>query len=165
MQTAYKEIMERIQARIPGVRWIDLDRGQIDDPENHYTIDFPAILISFGDIPWGSIMEKVNHGECEITLRIAYKPYNDSSNHTPETIRDQALTELGIRQSLNATLQGFAGSNFNELQHVGTSQEPREDGMLVFAETYKTLLVDNSAAKNWQQVEGVELSVGLDNEE
>lgn len=159
MQTAYKDLLEQLQAKIPGLRWIDLDRGQIDDPEGNYTLDFPAVLISFGEIPWNSIGEKVNHGSAHITFRLAFKSYNDSNNLTPESIRETALQELGIRQDLNAALQGFSGSNFNELQHTGTMQEPREDGMLVFSETYSTMLVDNSAIKTWQEKEDIAVSI------
>lgn len=159
MQTAYKEILEQLSTELPELKWIDLDRGQIDQPNDHYTVAFPAVFISFNDIPWDGIGQKLYAGNCTISFRLAFQSYNDSNNNTPESVREAALLELGIRQKLNAVLEGLTGSNFNELKHANTNQEPRDDGLLVFNESYSCLLMDGSAVSDKKKVDDVGVNV------
>lgn len=140
MEVTYKELLTRLKTEVPALRWIDLDRGQLEDPEGNYTFDSPAVFISFGTIGWGSIGERVEHGQAELSFRIAFKSYHDTNNHTPESVVGLAMTDLAIRKNVCAALHGFEGTNFNALQHTGTVQEPRDDGLLVFTETYQTMM-------------------------
>jgi hypothetical protein len=161
MKTVYKALLERIRIKVPQIRWIDLDRGQLTFPKENYTIDFPAVLISFGQTDWGSIGEGVRQGDCPVTIRIAFPLYYDTNNHTADYIRDQGLDQMSIVDDVDQALDGFSAENFNQLQLLHSYQEEGQEGFLVFNYTYMILVSKVPESDKIQKTVGASVSAEL----
>ena len=44
IDTLYKEIRNQLKAAVSALKWVDLEAGQIDNPESSYLIPYPAVL-------------------------------------------------------------------------------------------------------------------------
>ena len=161
METAYKNILEHLQAKITDLRWIDLDIGQLDDPDNHYQLDYPCVLINFRTPTWRSIGGGVQMGNTMITLRIAMRVYQDMNNHTPADIRNAGINHLTLTKVIHKHLQGWDTEIFSALNRISSEQEQRDDGLLVVNAVYTTELMDNSASPEWTE-KTVSLSINKD---
>lgn len=145
MENTYKELLERFAANVPELKWIDLEYGQLDNPEGNYTPDYPAAFVRFSMPGAQTIGENVQHMDAEVHLRVAFRTWGDMNNKTPETVRNNALTTLAILKKVHAALQGYIGDNFSAMDRISVEQEQRDDGVLVFEMTYGSMIIDNSA--------------------
>ncbi len=145
MEDTYKELLERFAAKVPELKWTDLDYGQLDNPEEHYMPDYPAAFVRFSMPGASTIGENVQHMDSEIHVRVAFRTWADMNNKTPEVVRNNALTTLTILKKIHAALQGYIGENFNALDRLSVEQEARDDGKLVFEMVYGSMIIDNSA--------------------
>lgn len=161
METAYNSIQQRLMAQVPELKMIDLDSGQIDDPENNYPLLSPSVFMRITVPQWESIGEGLQEGKAEINLRVVTQVWESTGSIAPENVRQKGLQHLGLPNKIQAALQGFIGENFNALERISTVQDDRMDGLLVFNITYNTLLRDTSGMKQYNQAEDVSLTVTL----
>ncbi len=140
-------ILDRIEAKVPAIIWIDKDWGQLEIPAESYPLQFPCALVSFPDIPWNQLKGGYYDGVVTVNVRVAIDMYNDTYTVGNVTAPDRAtaLSRMNIVDDLNAGLSGFEDTWFQKLVHIESKEEKRADGLLVFNEIYETRLTDNSA--------------------
>jgi hypothetical protein len=160
MDILYQDLLTRLAAQVPDLRWIDYDQGQIDYPAEHYPIDFPAVLIDFENTEWEDIGQQIQGGDVTITFRVVFRLYEDLNNHTPAASRQEGLNKLQLLNTLHKALQGFAGVHYNALSRVRQFTEKRDDGLKVVAMQYGTYLTDQHAMTTYteQKVDNLEVT-------
>jgi len=151
IDTIYKDLLGQLDSRVPDLRWIDYDQGQIDYPAEHYPIDFPAVLIDFENTDWEDLGRQIQGGDITIGFRVAFRLYEDLNNHTPADSRNAGLQKLQLLTTIHKALQGFAGANYNRLSRIRTFTEKRNDGLKVIVMQYATYLTDESALTTVEQ--------------
>jgi len=150
----FADICDQLLAKVPELRWIDYDWGQLDHPELSEALQFDCVLVSFPDIAWDSLTRGAQDGVVNVLIKIGVDMYNDShiANGVTAPDRAAAITKLGLVNKIQTALHGFEGDYFNKLQRVKSREEKRNDGLKVFQEYFVTRMNDNSGAINYEQV-------------
>lgn len=166
MDILYNDILTQIGAQAPDVEWTGWDNGEIDLVEKHYPIPFPNILIDFPDYRPETVGQNVQHGNLRISLRIAFRIYDDMNSIAPEASRSAGFTILKQLNTIYKALQGWAGSggHYNELERVAQYKEKRDDELTVYIMEFETGFRDSHASPNYVEKEGVDLVVDNTNE-
>lgn len=158
MKTIYNAILQRLAAKVPEIRFIELNTGQLEDPAGNYVIPFPCVLIQFSDIVWAGIGAGIVTGDATITVRVAFQIWEDINSLTPEDIYYDGIERLEIVNRVFASLQNLTGDNFNELQVTGTNDETRPN-IVIFTETYTTHVRRNQAREKRETITSPALNI------
>jgi len=152
----YESIRAKIKQDLPGVKWIDLDSGQLDNPEQNYPFPFPAVFVDFPNIDWVDAGERMQNGAVQVNVRIAFRIYNQTHSNTQDNAYDtfgKAMDALAMVTTIHSKMQGFSdGLTFNRLTRVSTSTEKRSDGLKVLNMIYACSARDKSAMKQYDIV-------------
>lgn len=142
------DICDRLDSRVPELRWVDKDWNQLDLPDQSYPIQFDAALISFPEIPWDTHPRGYQDGVVSILVKVAMDMYNDTHIADGVVAPDRALAveKMQLVNNVHKALHGFEGDYFSKLVRTRSVEERRQDGLLVFNEYYETRLHDTSAA-------------------
>ena len=159
MEIAYQNILDKLTTEVPELRFIDLDGGQLEAPEDHYQPDLPAAFIRFSMPRIQTVGPKFQQIHAEVYVRVAFQVYEDMNNLTPESLRTSALDKLKITKKVHKALQGYIGDNFNAMDRFNQEQEDRQDGLIVFRIGYRTYMKDDSAMDDTTTKEGVSVTI------
>jgi len=145
----FKEIRDLLNSKVPELKWIDMDWGQLDLPDQSYPLLFDCALIGFPDIDWKTGSRKLQDGDVQILVKIGVDVFNDTyvaGNISAPDVQ-YALSKMQLVDRIFAVLQGFEGTFFNKLDRIKSSEDKRQDGLKVFQELYMTRMRDTSAIK------------------
>lgn len=137
MKELYKALITPIANT--GAKWIDFDSGQLDTSEMRKALKYPCALLRFGFVP-NDISEDSQQRETgTITIRLAFDATRSrTSSDVAETVLDRSLAWTTQADALYSALQGFAPSDFEEMECTSRVQEPRSDGLVVWKMTFTT---------------------------
>lgn len=136
MKTTYQNILNRLIAEVPELKWIDLDKGQMrfDRPP----IVFPAALISI-QIPRSENLNDTRqlvNAQVSIKLCFDFTGYTDAS--TPEAQRLNSLSYFDLVDKVFSKLQGWGTAEINPLERINQYDEQRPDAYKVSVITFST---------------------------
>lgn len=144
MKELFKYLRTQLMA-IPGIAWVDADKGQTASYETRPPIAFPAALIKI-DFPR---IENMGAGKQKYTARIIIKLVWDYSGITDSTADDELLAQsLSYFDLVEATKQKLKGAIdltvFNKpLELVSMQEENRRDELKVMNFVFETVLFEN----------------------
>jgi hypothetical protein len=70
----YTHIAETISEEIEAIQWIDLDRGQLSQPEHFESLILPCVLINLSDgIGWQGLTGGHQFSEADLSLKIVVR--------------------------------------------------------------------------------------------
>jgi len=149
MDRLFQQIQLHLTTNVPELKWIDLDQGQLEIPEEQYPVQFPACLIEFPNVPsWQSLSHGLQIGDATITFRIAFDIYNDTHKDAPDI--DAALSKLQLINKIHKHLHYFEGDHFNKLERIASFQEKRQDALTVIIMQYNTNIRDAHAVPQYE---------------
>jgi hypothetical protein len=136
--------------------WIDWDWGQLEVAGQVEPVQFDAALISFPDVEWFQETRGAQNGNVVVQVRIGIDVYEDlkiaDGATAPNVARNYAIQKLDLPKRVFKNLHGYSTEWFTPLQRIRSGEERRDDGLKVFVETYLTNVVDNAAAREYEQV-------------
>lgn len=147
-----KELFLLVAARlktVTGIKWIDLDKGQIDNFEVKPAINFPGALIKIEYIECRDMGSGIQQCRVRVTIRLVW----DFSGHTDSTMSPELLAKnIEYFDFVQLTYLAFQGhhdvavirSPFTRTRQV---EESRKDGLKVIALQLETVVLDKTAAK------------------
>lgn len=136
MKTIYQDVLKRLEAQIPSLRWIDLDKGQMR--HERPPIVFPAALIKL-QIPRADNLnqnKQLVDGQISIKLCFDFTGYTDAN--TPEEHRLNSLAYFDVVDLVYSKLQGWGTSEMNTLARINQYEEERPDAYKVTVITFST---------------------------
>lgn len=140
--TIVLSLIEVTKSRLPGVAWIDLNRGQLNTPEAHYPFPKPAILIHLGEREWevtGKGVQRVEGAEVKITLvQDNYSQTFDGASNQEEAM--QAV--LDFPEQVYLALQDVSGEGFSSLNRVSEGETLFDNVIIVDEITFHTTIID-----------------------
>lgn len=154
------DLMDYLPTKVPAIRWIDQDFGQLENFDMRPALLFPCVLIDFGTTTYTPNMRKSQIGNLTITFRLAFAPFTASHSLAPTLVREQALEYYGIEQDLYTALQGYATAYSSTLTRLSASTELRSnDTLRVRSIQYSTIFQDFTATP---PTVAMGVNVGLD---
>lgn len=147
----YLSLKDRILDRVPEIKWIDLDLGQLEHYDTRPPVAFPCVLIDFPDASYKAMGGQVQWGDPVVQLRLGFDSFTSANSAAPTLAQEQALTHFELEQALFAALQGWtpiynAGGIAEPLVRSRAATEQREDPFRVRVIHYTTAFQDDGAA-------------------
>lgn len=143
MKIIYSKLLELL-SEIPTLKWIDLDKGQLDLTDRP-PVAFPCALIEI-DLPrCEDLGAKKQHCNASFTIRLGFNVLGETSAVTPGARRDAALNYFDLVDEVYAKLQGYGNTQLSPFSRKRISNERRADGLKVIVMTFETEFNDFSA--------------------
>lgn len=140
MKDLFKAISDAITTKVPAVRWVDFDLGQLDTGEAP-PVSFPCVLVGFGNGDYSNLSSLVQMGEVQVVIRVAFKTFERTHSAATEVFRDVGLAHLDILRDVHFALQGLSGPAFSSLSRLSMAQEARAD-LRVYRYNYITVYTE-----------------------
>ncbi len=143
-------LQERIASAVPEIRHIDQDLGQLEFSTLRPKLAFPCVLIDFSDFDFDDDGNNGQKGEGDIGFRLAFAPYSNTSQSTPDTYKYKALAYYELEWKLHKALHGWSpdeydyGEEFGRLNRKKAGTEGLEDDLRVRTMRYGMSFEDQS---------------------
>jgi len=136
MKTIYLSIVNQLKTKVPALRWIDADMGQLDFYELRPSVAYPCALIDI-DLPeCVDNSELVQMCDVAITIRLAFEPAGQANGAAPEAVQTKALAMWDTVSAVFSALQGFDTTEFGGLSRQSQTNEKREDNIKVVKQVW-----------------------------
>ncbi len=142
MFNIYKEIANHLREKVPALKTIDADKGQLANPEKAFPIDYPAVLIDLDSVDWSDLGKMVQKGKSKIAVTVAVLPTKHSHQTSPTL--DDFVIEMDVINEVYAALNGFMG-----LARGKTYRQKRWDTIQAYTHLFNNTLTDRSAKKTY----------------
>jgi hypothetical protein len=137
----FLDISDRLEVKVPELRWIDWDSGELDLITERPQLAFPACMI---DIVYPKCEDETNRDQlvtANVILRVAFQPQGATSNNSP--VREAAMAAFDVLDKIHDALQGWHNEgSFSTLSRASASRERRRDGIKVYRMQYQTTFID-----------------------
>ena len=144
MKNIYEAIAAQLKANVPELKWIDLEKGQMNFARP--PILFPAALIQIQLPKTENLNAKKQMCNALITVRLCFD-YNGNTDitSTPDEARAESLAYFDIKQKVYINLQAFSTSEMNGLERVNEFDDLRPDNYKVSGISFATHYRDDTA--------------------
>lgn len=147
MANLYLKLLNRLKTKVPDLRYIDQDLGQLENYGLKPPVSWPCCLIDIEEFQFSDTAgANVQEAQGIISLRIGLVKYTDSNNLVPDNIRPNALKYYEIEQQVYEALQGWEDDGFSRLLRRGAGTERREDDIRVRVLKFAVSWQDDSAS-------------------
>lgn len=160
MKNLFKAISTAITTKVPAVRWVDFDLGQLDTGEAP-PVSFPCVLIGFGNAGYSNLAQLVQLGEIQVSIRVAFKTFERTHSAATESFRDVGLAHLDTLQAIHFALQGLSGAAFSSMSRESMAQENRAD-LRVYRYVYSTVYTEGPDSPYEPVPEGTTIDLCVD---
>lgn len=156
---AYQQIADLITEKVPEIKHVDLYHGQeqlIDDDGNWIPFQCPAVFLEFTFTP-EDIGERRQLLNTDVTVRLAYETLSDSNMGSMG--QDRALKFIALMRKINEALHGAEGDDFGPMSRTGQTKHEAPPYMIMWSQTYATVILDYSATQRYEELEDVPLEI------
>lgn len=144
---ALLRLQNRIEEKVPEIKWMDQDFGQMELPMDRPPVSFPCLLVDFGSTQYDQQHQDIQAGTVAIQFRLCFAPFSNSNFATPAVYRQQAIDYYDIEMKLYRALQGYDCEDIMQpLTRISAASEEREDTYRVRVITFTTWFEDRSFA-------------------
>lgn len=143
MKTIYTAVMERLQTEIAALKWIDLDTGQLSQPQP--PVAYPCALVGIKLPKCKSMTDTLQDCEARISIRLAFDTQMRTSAATPEANREASLAVYDTIADVYAALQGWGTDQFNTLDRTSQGDEPTKNGLFIYKIEFSATFEDATA--------------------
>lgn len=164
MKNIYNLLADRLQTKVPELKWIDFDNGQLDFFEYRANVDFPAVLINLR-YPVTNTIGTDGVQEClvEVELRAVFNLYDETNIAAPLEVRERALAIYDTLDLIQQALQNWRNDGTcGVFERKSLTPEKRNDGTKVFSIVYNTTYFDPLAVR--ADTEDVDVEMTLSQE-
>ena len=115
----YLAIVERLTAKVPALKYIEQDFGQLQGYSNRPAVAFPCALVDFSKFNFDEIGNYHQIADGIVSINLGFALYSASSNITPLEFRKEPLMHYEIEWCIHKALHGWSpGDEFGKLTRV-----------------------------------------------
>jgi hypothetical protein len=144
MKTIYTAVMARLKDKVPALRWIDLDTGQLEAGDRP-PVAFPCALISISIASARDVTDTIQECSARVRVRMAFDQPAKTDSATPAAVLQQSLNPYDVIADVYAALQGFYTANFDSLSRARQDRETSRNGLFVYSLEFITTFTDETA--------------------
>ncbi len=145
MKEMLTEVQKRLVAKVPELKYVDEDWGQLDYYSTMPPVKWPCALI---DLPQGSFSNTgslVQLGLLQVKIRVADMKLSNSSGAAPQTQKDKSFAFFDLLQKVHLALHGWSGGEaYSHLMRTAFAKGKRSDGVRLYEITYTCEWKDSS---------------------
>jgi hypothetical protein len=152
----YPQLADRLAAELPGLGWVDMDFGQVENEVEEYPLPYHlgCVFIDFEEVAWEELGRGAQRGDGTIRVTLAREVTENSYQYSSQ--RAAALGHLEQLGQLHRALSHFAGPGFGALVRTYSRREQGRPGLWVYSQGYRTRLSDEAAAERARTVENID---------
>lgn len=148
MKTIYTAIIARLSEKVPALKWIDKEKGQLKKTGDGQrpSVAYPCALIGISLTSCKDISDTIQDCKASVTVRLAFDPFlmNRTSAQADEEVREQHLEPYDLIADVYAALQGFSTDNFDSLSRTSQGEEIN-DSLFIYKQSFSTQFEDVTA--------------------
>jgi len=144
MKTIYNAIIPRLQEKVPALKWIDLDTGQLDTAERP-AVMLPCALIGIAVTRARSITDTLQDCTATVSITLAFDTLERTSANAPETARNASLLVYDTIADVYAALQGYGTANFDSLNRTRQQKENNRHNLFKYRMDFSVQFEDATA--------------------
>jgi hypothetical protein len=158
----YESVMARIKEKVPAIKYIDQDMGQLENYGLRPAVGFPCLLIDTDEFEFSEQGNDSRQlGDGFIIIRMGVPAWSSSSGFTPAAIREKALQYYEIENEIFKALHRWSPDGFNRLLRRKVRTEKRDDEIRVRIIAFQVLYTDESAVKNKTLAPKPDANIGI----
>jgi hypothetical protein len=151
----FKAIIDRLKAELntpevlaifPALTHFDRFRNQFAKEDQENLIPKPAILVELVPHTWKDQSQGVQEAQLDIKLHIGQASYATFQDGL--TNEEQALLTFDYLELVHQALHNYSHECFTNLTRVAEGEDTNHDHIVVDTLTYRTTILDTSAATN-----------------
>lgn len=144
MKTIYTAITARLKEKVPAMRWIDFDKGQLEATERP-PVAFPCALLTISVTGTKNITDHIQDCAGQLRVRLAFDQQMKTDSATPEEHIRKALEPYDVIADVYAALQGFGTQHFDSLSRTRQGKENSRHGLFIYAIDFAINFEDETA--------------------
>ncbi len=142
-----KTVMKRIREKVPELRWVDADEGQLDFQDSRPPVAFPCCLVELS-YPGAENMSAAHPGmqrvQVSLELKIGFNDCASFNVNKPLQVQETAFARLDMVEALHRAVQGFKMENCaKSFRRARCRPQKRPDGLKVYEVVYTADFIDN----------------------
>ena len=145
MKVIYSAVMARIKEKVPAIKWIDWDTGQLEANTERPSVRFPCALITISIPQAKDITETIQDCTTHVVVRLAFDPMERTNSEAAPEVREEKMLPYDVISYVYAALQGFETPQFHGLSRTSQAKENNRNGLFIYRITFKTDFEDDTA--------------------
>lgn len=127
MKTIYTAVIARLTEKVPALKWVDMDKGQLKETGDGQkpSVAYPCALISIAIPKSKDITDTIQDCTGTIGVLLAFDPFtmNRTAAQVEEAVREQHLEPYEVIADTYVALQGWGTDNFNPLSRTSQGED------------------------------------------
>ncbi len=146
MDKIYLAVERRLKEKVPELRWIDLESGQLEPYDKQPPpVSLTCALVDMRFVRCADQSRTNQQVEVRIIVRVAWEAWADETGSLANPAwRTKALAKMRIADRVYCALQGWGCEYFSALSRVSVEPEKRSDGLKVVRIEFSTTLEDSA---------------------
>lgn len=146
MKKLLTDIQARLIEKVPALKYIDEDWGQLDYYSTNMPVQFPAALIDASSATYTNEGKLIQLGLVQVRLRIADMKLTNTSGRASQGQKDNAFGIFDTLTEIHQALHGWSGSrHYSRLIRQSSKRVLRNDGVRIYEIIYSVQLTDSAA--------------------
>jgi hypothetical protein len=144
MKTIYSAIIARLQSKVPALKWLDMNIGQLETTERP-AVAWPCALVAIKITRAKSITDTLQDCEAQVIITLGFDVPERTSANAPEAARAAGLGAYDVIADVYGKLQGWGTANFDSLDRISQGEGFVKNGIYRYPVIFKTQFEDATA--------------------
>lgn len=146
MEKLLQDIQSRLLTKVPALKYVDEDWGQLDFYSKDFPVKCPCGLIDVIDAVWSNEGKLVQLGMVQVKVRVADLKLSNTSGAAPQAQKNKAFAIFTTLKEVFKALHGWSGdAHYSKLIRTRTTRIKRQDGVRIYETTFTCEMKDSSA--------------------
>ncbi len=153
----YKELAERIEDKLPEVKWVDLWHEQVSFLTEELPFPTPAIFIAFNTNKIDDLGKLIQECDMQVDFYLFYETFSDT--YQGSFNQTSAINFLKLLTAIHTTFHGVSGANFQTMRRVDMRREDSGGAGNLYRISFSFNIIDNSAEKSFEEKTGDKVQI------
>jgi len=146
MEKLLQDVQARLLQKVPALKYVDEDWGQLDYYAPNHPVKWPCGLVDATEATWENEGKLVQLGLVQVKIRVADLKLSNSSGAAPQGQKDKAFAIFATLREVYKALHGWSGDDhYSKLIRTRSSRIKRNDGVRIYETMFTCKLKDASA--------------------
>lgn len=143
----YTDIAQVLKVKVPELRWIDMDMGQLDS-NTRPAVAFPCLLVATS-INGTDTLYQTDSGygqNCKaiVTVTLAFEPLGATNTAAPASVVATSLTPYGVIDKVHKALQGIETDTMEPLLRISQGKKRSRNKLFQYEIRFATTVLDEA---------------------
>lgn len=143
----YTKIAQVLKLKVPELRWIDLDMGQLDS-NTRPAVAFPCLLVTTAitgaDTFYQSHTGYGQNCRATVTVTLAFEPLGATNTAAPDSVVATSLSPYAVIDKVHKALQGVETDTMEPLLRISQGKKRSRNKLFQYEIRFATTVLDEA---------------------